>query len=62
MNFKEMKVNNGMFQIRSFKTPIDKTIIRRFVLYLTRSKLQKKLSRKFEKLIPNMKSRTKDIK
>ena len=46
MNFKEMKVNNGTYQIRSFTTPTGKTITGHFVFYLTRSKLQKKFSRK----------------
>ena len=62
MNFKEMKVNNGTYQIRSFTTLTGKTIIGHFVFDLTRSKLQKKISRKFAKLIPDMKSRLKDIR
>ena len=62
MNFKEMKVNNGTYQIRSFTTPTGKTITGHFVFDLTRSKLQKKISRKFAKLIPDMKSRPKDIR
>ena len=62
MNFKEMKVNNGTYQIRSFTTPTGKTISGHFVFDLTRSKLQKKFSRKFAKLIPDMKSRPKDIR
>ena len=41
MNFKEMKVNNGTYQIRSFTTPTRKTITGHFVFDLTRSKLQK---------------------
>ena len=62
MNFKEMKVNNGTYQIRSFTTPTGKTITGHFVFDLTRSKLQKKFSRKFAKLIPDMKSSPKDIR
>ena len=62
MNFKEMKVSNGTYQIRSFTTPTGKTITGHFVFDLTRSKLQKKFSRKFAKLIPDMKSRPKDIR
>ena len=62
MNFKEMKVNNRTYQIRSFTTPTGKTITGHFVFDLTRSKLQKKFSRKFAKLIPDMKSRPKDIR
>ena len=50
MNFKEMKVNNGTYQIRSFTTPTGKAITGHFVFDLTRSKLQKKFSRKFEKI------------
>ena len=49
MNFKEMKVNNGTYQIRSFTTPTGKTITGHFVFDLTRSKLQKIISRKFAK-------------
>ena len=59
MNFKEMKVNNGTYQIRSFITPTGKTITSHFVFDLTRSKLQKKFSRKFAKLIPDIKIKTK---
>ena len=62
MNFKEMKVNNGTYQIRSFTTPTGKTTTGHLVFYLTRSKLQKKFSRKFAKLIPDVKSRPKDIR
>ena len=62
MNFKDMKVNNGTYQIRSFTTPTGKTITGHFVFDLTRSKLQKKFSRKFAKLIPDMKSRPKDFR
>ena len=54
MNFKEKKVNNGTYQIRSFTTPTGKTITGHLVLDLTRSKLQKKISRKFAKLIPDI--------
>ena len=57
-----MKVNNGTYQIRLFTTPTGKTITGHFVFDLTRSKLQKKFSRKFAKLIPDMKSRPKDIR
>ena len=57
-----MKVNFGTYQIKSFTTPTGKTIIGHFVFDLTRSKLQKKISRKFAKLIPDMKSRPKDIR
>ena len=42
MNFKEIKVNNGTYQIRSFTTPTGKTITGHFVFDLTRSNLQKK--------------------
>ena len=59
MNFKEMKVNNGTYQIRSFTTPTGKTMTIQFVFNLTKSKLQKKISIKFAKLIPDMKSRQK---
>ena len=44
MNFKEMKVNNGTYQIRSFTTPTGKTITGYFVFDLTKSKLPKKFS------------------
>ena len=33
MNFKEMKVNNGTYQIGSFTTPTGKTITDDFVLF-----------------------------
>ena len=45
MNFKEMNVNNGTYQIRSFTAPTGKTITGHFVFDLTRSKLQKKFSK-----------------
>ena len=57
-----MKVNNGTYQIRSFTTPTGKIITGHFVFDLKRSKLQKKFSRKFAKLIPDIKSRPKDIR
>ena len=57
-----MKVNNGTYQIRSFQVPTGKTISGHFVFDLTRSKLQKKFSSLFAKLIPDMKSRPKDIR
>ena len=57
-----MKVNNGTYQVRSLTTQTGKIITVQFVFDFTRSKLQKKFSRKFAKLIPDMKSRPKDIR
>ena len=57
-----MKVNNGTYQIVSFTTLTRKIITGHFVFDLTRSYFQKKFSRKFAKLIPEMKSRPKDIR
>ena len=47
---------------KSFTTSTRKTYTNHFVFDLTRSKLQKKFLRKFAKLIPDMKSRPKDIR
>ena len=46
MNFKEMNVNNGTYQIKSITISAGKTITGHFVFDLTRSILQKKFSRK----------------
>ena len=62
MMFKNLKVNNGKYEVRSYTTPTGKLITGNFVFDLTRSKLQKKFSRKFAKLIPGLKSRPKDIR
>ena len=57
-----MKVNNRKYEVRSYTTPTGKTITGHFVFDLTRSKLQRKFSRKFAKLIPGLKLRPKDIR
>ena len=62
MEFKEMKINQGIYKERTFITPTAKSIKGHFVFDLTRSILQKKFSRKFKKLIPGLKSRPKDIR
>ena len=62
MMFKNMKVNNGKYEERSYTTPTGKLITGHFVFDLTRSKLQKKFSRKYAKLITGLKSRPKDIR
>ena len=62
MMFKNMKVNNGKYEVRSYTTPTGKLITDHFVFDLIRSKLQMKFSRKFAKLIPGLKSIPKDIR
>ena len=41
MMLKNMKVNNGKYEVRSYTTPTGKLITGHFVFDLTRSKLQK---------------------
>ena len=62
MEYKEMKISQGTYKEKIFITPTGKSIKGHFVFDLTRSKLQKKFSRKFAKLIPGLKSRPKDIR
>ena len=62
MGFKEMKISQNTYNEKTFITPTGKSIKGHFVFDLTRSKLQKKFSRKFAKLIPGLKSRPKDIR
>ena len=59
MMLKNKKVNIGKYEVRSYTTPTRKLITGHFVFDLTRSKLQKKISRKLAKLIPSLKSRQK---
>ena len=59
MMFKKMKVKNGKYEVRSYTTPTGKLITGNFLFGLTRSILQK-ISRKFAKSIPGLKSRPKD--
>ena len=62
MEFKEMKISQNTYNEKTFITPTGKSIKRHFVFDLAWSKLQKKISRKFAKLIPGLKSRLKDIR
>ena len=55
MGFKERKINNGTQNEKIFITPTYNSIEEYFVFDLARSMLQKKLSRKFSKLIPGQK-------
>ena len=54
-----MKVSTEKYEVRSYTTSNGKLITGHFVFDLTRSKLQKKISRKFKKLILGLKSRQK---
>ena len=51
MMFKNMKVNNEKYEVRSYTTPTGKLITDHIVFDQTRSKLQKNYFRKFAKLI-----------
>ena len=62
IDFKNFKIENGKYHERSLTTSTGKTLTGHFVFDLTRSKLQKKFSRKFKKLIPGLKLRPKDIR
>ena len=62
MEFKEMKISQDTYNKKTFITPTGKSIKDHFVFNLTRSKLQKKFSRKFAKLITCLKSLPKDIR
>ena len=57
-----MNISQDTYSEKKIITPTGKSIIGNFVFDLTRSKLQKKLSRKFAKIIPGLKSRPKDIR
>ena len=62
IDFKNFKIENGRYHERSLTTPTGKALTGHFVFDLTRSKLQKKFSKKFKKLIPGLKLRPKDIR
>ena len=62
MQYKEQKISSNVLKKKTFITYTGKSIKGHFVFDLTRSMLQKKFSRKFAKLIPNLKSRPKDIR
>ena len=62
MEFKEHKISNNTYKEKTFITPTGKSIKGHFVFDLTRSKLQKKFSKKFAKIIPGLKSRPKDTR
>ena len=62
MEFKEMKISQGTYNEKAFITSTGKSIKGHFIFDLTKSKLQNKISRKFAKLIPGIKSRPKDIR
>ena len=55
-----MKISQDTYNEKTFITHTGKSIKGHFVFNLIRSKLQKKFSRKFVKLIPGLKSRPKD--
>ena len=48
IDFKNFKIENGKYNERSLTTSTGKTLTGHFVFDLTRSKLQKKFSRKFK--------------
>ena len=54
MEFKDIKLNHDKYKERSFTTPTGRVIEGHFVFDLTRSKLQKRFSRKSSKLIPDI--------
>ena len=62
MEFKEHKISNNTYKVNTFITHTGKSIKSHFAFDLTRSILQKMLSRKFAKIIPSLKSRPKDIR
>ena len=57
-----MKITHNTYNEKTYITPTGKSVKFNFVFDLTRSKLQKKFSKKFAKLIPGLKSRPKDIR
>ena len=57
-----MKISQDTYNEKTFITPTGKSIKGHFDFDLTRSKLQKKFSRKFAKLISGLKSKPKDIR
>ena len=62
MEFKEMKISQDTYNEKTYITLTGKSIKGHFSFDLTRSKLQKKFSRKFTKLITGLKSRPKYIR
>ena len=62
MEFKELKISNGIYTENLFITQTGKYIKGSFVFDLTLHILQKKFSRKFAKLVPCLKSGPKDIR
>ena len=60
--FKQFKVNYDKYKERLFTTTTGRLIEGHFVFDLTRSKLQKRFSRKVAKLIPYLKFRPKDVR
>ena len=60
--FKIFKIENGRYHERSLTTSTGNTLTGHFEFDLTRSKLRKKFSRKFKKLIPVLQLRPKDIR
>ena len=54
IDFKKFKIENGRYNERSLTTSTGKTLTGHFLFDLTRSKHQKKFSRKFKKLIPDL--------
>ena len=54
IDYKNFKIENGRYHERSLTTSTGKTLTGHFVFDLTRSKLQKKFSRKLIKLISGL--------
>ena len=62
IDFKHFKIENGRYHERSLTTSAGRTLAGHFEFDLTRSKLQKKFSKEFKKLIPDLKLKPKDIR
>ena len=61
-SLKSLKLNHDKYKERSFTTPTGRVIEGHFAFDLTRSKYLKRFSRKFSKLIPDLRSRPKDVR
>ena len=61
IKFRELKISQDTNYVKAFIIPTGKSIKAHFIFDLTRFKLQKKISRKFAKVITGLKSILKDI-
>ena len=62
IDLKNFKIDNERYYERRLTTSTGKTLTGHFVFDLTSSKLQKKFSKKFKKLISGLQLRPKDIR